>query len=75
MPTVSSKLILSTRGPQMETTSRKVDWLAIDQVNKEARRAQADRALSLEERTKRALARGEKLLAEARLAHKLAGRS
>jgi len=59
----------------METTSRKVDWLAIDQVNKEARRAQADRALSLEERTKRALARGEKLLAEARLAHKLAGRS
>lgn len=62
---------------EMEPTqrSRSVDWLAIDQVNQEARRAQADRALSLEERTKRALARGEKLLAEARLAHKLAQRN
>jgi hypothetical protein len=31
--------------------------------------------MSLEERTKRALAKGEKLLAEARLAHRLSTRS
>lgn len=58
----------------MELTqrSRSVDWLAIDQVNHEQRKAL--KPMSIEERTKRALAKGEALLAQARLAHKLAER-
>jgi hypothetical protein len=54
----------------METTSRKIDWLAIDLANQAQRKAQASRALSLEERTRLALEKGDKLLAEARRAAK-----
>jgi hypothetical protein len=59
----------------VDTTTRKIDWLSIDLASRDARKAQAARAMSLEERTKRALAKGEKLLAEARLAHRLSTRS
>jgi hypothetical protein len=59
----------------MDTTQRKVDWLSIDMVNQDARKAQAARAMSIEERTKRALEKGDKLLSQARLAHRLATRS
>jgi hypothetical protein len=52
----------------METTSRKIDWLAIDLANQAQRKAQASRALSLEERVRLSLEKGEKLLAEARRA-------
>jgi hypothetical protein len=59
----------------MEMTTRKIDWLAIDLLTHETRKAQAARAMTIEERTKRALAKGEKLLAEASLAHRLSARS
>jgi len=57
----------------MDLTKRTVDWLAIDLVNQEQRKAL--KPLSIEERTKRALAKGEALLAQARLAHRLSERS
>jgi hypothetical protein len=52
----------------MEMTTRRVDWLAIDLLTLQDRKDQARRALSIEERTKRSLAKGEALLAQARLA-------
>jgi hypothetical protein len=52
----------------METTPRKIDWLAIDLANQAQRKAQASRALSLQERVRLALEKGDKLLAEARRA-------
>jgi hypothetical protein len=58
----------------MELTKRSVDWLAIDLLSLQDRKAQAARSMTIEERTKRALAKGEKLLAEARLAHRLSTR-
>jgi hypothetical protein len=54
----------------METASRKIDWLAIDLANQSQRKAQASRALSLAERARLALEKGDKLLAEARRAAK-----
>jgi hypothetical protein len=54
----------------METTPRKIDWLAIDLANQAQRKAQASRALSLQERVRLALEKGDKLLAEARRAAK-----
>jgi hypothetical protein len=54
--------------------SRSVDWLSIDLVNQEARKQSQARAMTIEERTKRALAKGEKLLAEAHLAQRLSTR-
>jgi hypothetical protein len=59
---------MSTESNPMETTSRKIDWLAIDLANQAQRKAQASRALSLEERVRLSLEKGEKLLAEARRA-------
>ena len=56
----------------MEMKRRSIDWLAIDLVNQEQRKAL--KPLSIEERTKRALAKGEALLAQARLAHRLSER-
>jgi hypothetical protein len=56
----------------MEMSKRTVDWLAIDLLSHETRKRQAARAMTLEERTKIALAKGEALLAQARRAHKLA---
>jgi hypothetical protein len=53
--------------------SRSVDWLSIDLVNQEARKVL--KPMSIEERTRRALEKGERLLAEAHLARKLANRS
>jgi len=52
---------------------RTVTPLTIDLLKRDNRLSQ--KPLSIEERTKQALARGEKLLAEARLAHRLATRS
>jgi hypothetical protein len=59
----------------MEMTTRKIDWLAIDLLTHETRKAQVARAMTIEERTKRALAKGEALLAQARLTHCLSTRS
>jgi hypothetical protein len=58
----------------MEMSKRTVDWLAIDLAHHETRKRQAARAMTLEERTKRALAKGEALLAQARLSHRLSNR-
>jgi len=52
---------------------RTVTPLTIDLLKRDNRLSQ--KPLSIEERTKRALARGEKILAEARLAHRLTTRS
>jgi MoxR-like ATPase len=52
-------------------TPRVVDQLSIDLANRDARKAQASRALSLAERVRLSLEKGDKLLAEARLAHRL----
>jgi hypothetical protein len=41
----------------MEMSKRTVDWLAIDLLSHETRKRQAARAMTLEERTKRALAK------------------
>ena len=59
----------------METTSRRVDWLAIDLLTLQDRKDQARRALSIEERTKRAIAKGDELLRQARIASRLESRS
>lgn len=58
----------------METTNRKVDWLTIDLLKHIDRKIQSERALTLEERTRRAIAKGDALLAQARLSANLRGR-
>jgi len=63
---------MSTEGTQM-AYQRTVTPLTIDLLKRDNRLSQ--KPLSIEERTKRALARGEKILAEARLAHRLTTRS
>jgi hypothetical protein len=58
---------------ELHPASRSVPGLDIALLRQDERKARP--TMSIEERTKRALARGEKLLAEARLAHRLTARS